>query len=117
MRKQIERYFKEQRNDTVIVQVTDRFDIKIPSNVTSTRDTILSAIMLVVIGGMIFSACHHQSSIIPPSSSASSSQKCYENASKAYANSTLENEGNHSVSNSDINRYYKDLKTIRDACQ
>lgn len=113
LKKEIERYLKEQCNDIVIVQVTDGFDIKIPSKATEVRDTILGGIGLVVIGGMIFGGCQHQSS----NSSASSYRECYENASKAYVDSTLENEGNHPVSSSDINRYYNDLNNIRDACQ
>lgn len=113
LKKEIERYFKEQRNDTVIVQVTDSFDLKIPSKATETCDTVIGAIILVVIGGMIFGACQNQSS----TSSDSSFLECYENASKAYLNSTRKSEGNHPVSSSDINRHYNDLNKISANCQ
>ena len=120
LKKQIERYFKEQWDDVLFVQVTDVLDIKIPSveikspsKDTKKQNSILGTIVLVIIGGMMFGACQNQSS----TSSASSSQGCYDSASKAYVDSTLENEGNHPVSRSDINRYYNDLKEIHGACQ
>jgi len=84
-----------------------------PSKANEPRSTILGAVILVVIGGMMFGSCQPQSRDSP----ASSSQECYENASRDYVDSTLENEGNHPVSESDINRYYNGLKQIHEACQ
>ena len=112
-KKEIERYFKEQCNDSIFIQVTDSFDIKNPSKDNENKNTILGAVVLVFIGLTMFSACQNQSS----TSSASNSQGCYDSASKSYVDSTLENEGNHPVSSSDINCYYDGLKEIGDACQ